>query len=176
MNGLSLLVPLRTPGRSHDVVIVLCIKIALDNDVWLEFSNFCCQRCPCCTLLMTSWRMRFARKKDLMIWMNVLKQICWKLKNEKAAQRVSFGAGYPADVQRGYPGGSPGTKTSVKPSKSWKNKHFGADVHDPKARTSMTPEGFKKNFRQKNFGLNFRSLEMAWLSSSSYARWRGMYS
>ena len=25
-----------------------------------------------------------------------------------------------------------------------KNKHFGADIHDPKARTSMTPGGFKK--------------------------------
>ena len=44
---------------------------------------------------------------------------------------------------RGYPGGRPGAKTWVKPSKSWKNKHFGADAHDPKARTSMTPGGFK---------------------------------
>ena len=43
--------------------------------------------------------------------------------------------------QRGYPGGRPGAKTSVRPSKSWKNKHFGADIHDPKARTSMTRGG-----------------------------------
>ena len=35
---------------------------------------------------------------------------------------------------RGYPGGRPGAKASVRPSKSWKNKHFGADIHDPKAR------------------------------------------
>ena len=40
---------------------------------------------------------------------------------------------------RGYPGGRPGAKASVRPSESWKkNKHFGADVHDPNARTSMT--------------------------------------
>ena len=50
-----------------------------------------------------------------------------------------------------------GAKTSVRSSKSWK-KHFGADIHDPKARTSMAPGGFLKNFGQKNFGLNFRSL------------------
>ena len=58
---------------------------------------------------------------------------------------------------RGYPG-RPGAKTSVKPSKSRRNKHFGADVHDPKARTSMTPGACKKNFGRKNVGLNFRSL------------------
>ena len=45
---------------------------------------------------------------------------------------------------RGYPGGLPGAKTSVKPSKSWENMHFGADIHDPKAQTSMTPGVFKK--------------------------------
>ena len=39
-----------------------------------------------------------------------------------------------------------------------KNKHIGADVHEPKARTSMTPGRFKKNSGQKNFRLNFRSL------------------
>ena len=58
----------------------------------------------------------------------------------------------------GYPGGRPGAKTSVRPLKSLKNKHFGVDIHDPKARTSMTRGGVKKNFGQKNFGLNFRSL------------------
>ena len=65
-------------------------------------------------------------------------------RNEKAAQRVSFGAGYPADVHADIPADVWGQKTSVKPSKFWKNKHFGADVHDPKARTSMTPGGAKK--------------------------------
>ena len=68
------------------------------------------------------------------------------LRNEKAAQRVSFGAGYPADVHADIPADVRGAKTSVKPSKSWKNKHFGADVQ------------VQKNFGQKNFGLNFRSL------------------
>ena len=38
------------------------------------------------------------------------------------------------------------------------NKNFGADVRAVKARTSMTPGGFRKSVGQKNFGLNFRSL------------------
>ena len=58
---------------------------------------------------------------------------------------------------REYPGGCPGEKTYVKPRNPGKDKHFGADVHDPKAGTSMTAGGFKK-FGQINFGLNFRSL------------------
>ena len=45
---------------------------------------------------------------------------------------------------RGYPGGRPGAKTSVRPSNSLKNEHFGADIHEPKARTSMTPGGLKE--------------------------------
>ena len=35
-------------------------------------------------------------------------------------------------------------KTSVRAVKIWKNKHFGADIHDPKARTSMTLRDFQK--------------------------------
>ena len=61
---------------------------------------------------------------------------------------------------RGYPGGRPGAKTSVRPSKSWKNKHFGADIHDPKARTSMTLGAFQKTSVRKNFGLTFHSPNM----------------
>ena len=75
-----------------------------------------------------------------------------KIKNEKAAQRVSFVAGYSADVHADIPADVWGAKTSVKPSKSWKNKHFGADVHDPEARTSMTPEGFKKTSVRETSG------------------------
>ena len=60
---------------------------------------------------------------------------------------------------RGYPGGRPGAKTSVRLSKFWRNKHFGADIHDPKARTSMTRGGVQNNFSQNNFWLNFRSLK-----------------
>ena len=49
---------------------------------------------------------------------------CW-VRNEKSAQRGSVGPDIPADIR---------PKTSVRPSKSWKNKHFG-DGHP--ARTSM---------------------------------------
>ena len=37
-------------------------------------------------------------------------------------------------------------------------KHIGADIHDPKARTSTTLRDFQKLRCQINFGLNFRSL------------------
>ena len=37
------------------------------------------------------------------------------------------------------------------------NEHLGADIRDPKARTSTTSGGFKK-LRSERFGLNFRSL------------------
>ena len=33
----------------------------------------------------------------------------------------------------------PRSKTSGRPPKPWKNKRLGADIHDPNARTSMTP-------------------------------------
>ena len=49
----------------------------------------------------------------------------------------------------GVPGGRPGAKTSVRPSTSWKSKHFGADIHDSKARTSMTPGGVNKKLRSE---------------------------
>ena len=39
--------------------------------------------------------------------------------NEKSAQRGNFGADIPADIR---------PKASVKPSKSWKQKHFGTDI------------------------------------------------
>ena len=41
------------------------------------------------------------------------------LRNEKSAQRGSFGPGIPADIR---------PKTSVRHSNSWKNKHLGTDM------------------------------------------------
>ena len=54
----------------------------------------------------------------------------------------SFRPDVPADIR---------PKTSVRPSKSWKNKHFG---------TGMPRGGPRKNFGLKNFGLIFRSLKI----------------
>ena len=65
-----------------------------------------------------------------------------KVRNEKAAQRVSFGAGYPADVHADIPADVRGQELRSGPRKAGKNKHFGADIHDPKARTSMTARVF----------------------------------
>ena len=62
------------------------------------------------------------------------------LRNEKSAQRGSFRPDVPADIR---------PKTSVRPSKSWKNYHFGTDM--PRGRP-------RKNFGLKNFGLIFRCL------------------
>ena len=62
------------------------------------------------------------------------------IRNENSAQRGSFRPDIPADIP---------PKTSVRPSKSWKNKHFGTDT------TRGRPW---KNSGLKNFGLIFRSL------------------
>ena len=44
----------------------------------------------------------------------------------------------------GHSRGYPGPKLRSGRSESWKNKHLGADTHDPKARTSTTLRDFQK--------------------------------
>ena len=72
------------------------------------------------------------------------------LKNGKSAQRGSFWDGHVADIWGSFARISR-PKTSVRALE--KNKHFGADVYDPK--------GFPKFFGQINFGLN-SVLKMLW--------------
>ena len=43
----------------------------------------------------------------------------------------------------------PGPKFRSGRSKSWKNKHLGADIHDPKVRTSITLRDFQKLWSEK---------------------------
>ena len=66
----------------------------------------------------------------------------WNSETKNQPKDRSFRPDVPADIRQ---------KTSVRPSKSWKNKHFGTDM--PRGRP-------RKNFGLKNFGLIFRSLEM----------------
>ena len=54
-----------------------------------------------------------------------------------------FGTDIPR-TSGGHSRGCPGPKLRSGRSKTWKNKHFGVDIHDPKPRTSMTPRGFQK--------------------------------
>ena len=65
------------------------------------------------------------------------------IKNEKSAQRGSFRDGRPADIRGSFVRISR-AKTSVRALETLENKHFGADIRDPKARTSTTPRGFQK--------------------------------
>ena len=65
---------------------------------------------------------------------------------------VSFGAVYPADVHTVIPADVRGQELRSSSQNVGKNKRFGADVHDPKAQTSMTPGGFERNFGQKTSG------------------------
>ena len=53
----------------------------------------------------------------------------------------------------GHSCGRPGPKTPVRHSESWKNRHVGADIHDLKARTSMTRGGFRKTSVRRTSGL-----------------------
>ena len=59
-----------------------------------------------------------------------------------------FGTDFPR-TSGGHSRGYPGPKLRSGPSKSWKNKHFAADIHDPKARTSTTLRGFQKLWSEK---------------------------
>ena len=61
-------------------------------------------------------------------------------KNEKLAQRGSFRDGYPVDIRKSFARISR-AKTSARALETLENKHFGADIHDPKARTSTTLRG-----------------------------------
>ena len=54
-----------------------------------------------------------------------------------------FGTDIPR-TSGGHSRGFPGPKLRSGQSKSWNNKRFGADIHDPKARTSTTLRGFRK--------------------------------
>ena len=82
------------------------------------------------------------------------------LRNEKPAQRVSFGSGYPANVHADIPADVLGQKLRSGPRNPGKNKLVRADIHDPKARTVHHPRAVQKNLGQKNFGLNFHSLKL----------------
>ena len=44
----------------------------------------------------------------------------------------------------GHSRGYPGLKLRSGPLKPWENKHFGVDIHDPKARTSTTLRDFQE--------------------------------
>ena len=65
----------------------------------------------------------------------------FSFKSEKSAQRGVFWDRYPADIR-----GSSARISKLRSghSKCWKSKHLGADIHDPKARTSTTPRDFQK--------------------------------
>ena len=67
-----------------------------------------------------------------------------------------FGTDIPR-TSRGHLRGYPGPKLRSGPSKPWSNKHFGATCMT-RRRGRPRPQGTSKNFGQKNFGLNFRSL------------------
>ena len=69
-------------------------------------------------------------------------------KNEKSAQRGSFWAGYPADIRGSFARISR-PKTSVRVLELLGKQALGADIHDPKARTSTAPTDLQKLRSQK---------------------------
>ena len=82
-----------------------------------------------------------------------------RFKNEKSAQRGSFRAGYPADIQGSFARIS-WPKTSVRALKMLEKHAFGRGYPWPEGADVHNPKGFSKNFGQKNFGLNFCSLKI----------------
>ena len=73
--------------------------------------------------------------------------VSWpRFHQEKSAQRLAkrkIGDGYPAEIQGSFARISR-PKTSVRALKVLENKHLGADIHDPKARTSTTLRDFQQ--------------------------------
>ena len=67
-----------------------------------------------------------------------------KQPKEKFLGRISRGR--PRIIRADVPG------QKFRALKTLENKHFGADIHDPSARTSMTPGGCKKTSRKKPSG------------------------
>ena len=59
------------------------------------------------------------------------------LRKENSAQRGSFWPDIPADIR---------PKTSVRPSKSWKNKHFGTDIPRGRPRKKLRSEKLRADF------------------------------
>ena len=86
-----------------------------------------------------------------------------------------FGPDIPR-TSRGHSRGYPCSKLRSGHSKPLKNKHFGADIHDPKARTSTTLRDFRKlrseklraEFSFPNFGSRNRSGVLKYLLMSYF--------
>ena len=91
------------------------------------------------------------REQRLRVW---FLEPCGNLfRNEKWAQRGSFRDGDSADIWGSF-AQCPGSKLRAGPPKYWKNMHFGAEIHDPKARTSATP-GLVKKLRSEKLWAKF---------------------
>ena len=73
-------------------------------------------------------------------------------------QRVSFGAGYPADVHADIPADVRGQKLRSGPRNPGKQA-FRCGRPWPEGADVQLPWAVQKNFGQKNFGLNFCSLK-----------------
>ena len=95
---------------------------------------------------------------------------CWLLK-KKTAQREVFGPDVPR-TSRGHSCRRPGPKTSERPSKPWKSKHFGANIHRQKRADVHDPRGVQKNFGQRTVGLMFCSLQGGAMKGGVYKRRR----
>ena len=86
-------------------------------------------------------------------WPNV-KKCCRHLSRTKNQPKEEvFGPDIPR-TSGGHSRGYPGPKLRSGRSKSWKNKHLGADIHDPKARTCTTLRDSQK-LRSEKLGAEF---------------------
>ena len=81
-----------------------------------------------------------------------------------------FGTDVP-QTSGGHSRGYPGPKLRSGRSKSWKNKHFGVDIHDPKGRTSTTLRDFQKLRSEKLWAeFSFPNLVAIWLALCNFKK------
>ena len=88
-----------------------------------------------------------------------------RFENEKSAQRASFWGGHPADIRGSFPRISQ-PKTSVRVVKIPEKTSISVRTSMTRIRGCPRPQGTSKNFGQKTFGLNFRSLALRFVCPS----------
>ena len=105
------------------------------------------------------FRSRWRRGRGVGAWGRSLPRSYPRFKNEKSAQRGSFWDGYPADIQGSFARTSR-PKTSVRVLGILEKTCIWARTSTTQRHGRPRPQWISKNFGQKNFGLDFRSLEM----------------
>ena len=120
-------------------------QIFADSPLLLEIPAFGGRRKPQKTADLSQKTEDFRRKPQ--IGLRHLRCVTFSSALDQEQKISSKSKFIGTDIPRtsgGHSRGYPDPKLRSGSSKCWKNKHLGTDIHDPKARTSMTPRDLQK--------------------------------